>query len=161
MRIPFESLQLRMNYIKPCRGQVLTRAHDAAAAQLREEEGEVIDLTARRASPAPPAPAVPAPPAAPAAPAAPAEPAPLARALSSPLVGARAPATGLAYDPLMLKHGSVTHINYPGTQPWGGSAGKMPQPKTKACSSDNIPTFAMCALKHRGAQSMIGGGRHS
>ncbi|XP_063825987.1 histone deacetylase 4-like [Ostrinia nubilalis] len=70
------------------RKTVLTRAHDAAA-QLREEEGEVIDLTARRSEPAPP----------------PAEPAPLARALSSPLVGARAPATGLAYDPLMLKHG--------------------------------------------------------
>lgn len=81
--------------------QVLTRAHDAAAAaQLREEEGEVIDLTARRA---------PAdgsqPPAVGAVVGGATEPAPLARALSSPLVGARAPATGLAYDPLMLKHG--------------------------------------------------------
>lgn len=83
--------------------QVLTRAHDAAAAQLREEEGEVIDLTARRPLPSASDPAV-APPA-PAAPAPPSEPAPLARALSSPLVGARAPPTGLAYDPLMLKHG--------------------------------------------------------
>ena len=70
------------------RKTVLTRAHDAAAHQLREEEGEVIDLTARRPEPAPPAAA-----------------APLARALSSPLVGARPPATGLAYDALMLKHG--------------------------------------------------------
>ena len=77
---------------------MLTRAHDAAAAQLREEEGEVIDLTSRRA----PAPAPPAPPSLPAPPC---EPAPLARALSSPLVGARTPATGLAYDALMLKHG--------------------------------------------------------
>lgn len=71
--------------------QVLTRAHDAAA-QLREEEGEVIDLTSRRVEP-------------------PAAGAPLARALSSPLVGAAvgvsagAAPTGLAYDPVMLKHG--------------------------------------------------------
>lgn len=72
---------------------MLTRAHDAAAAQLREEEGEVIDLTARRAAPES-APATESPGAA-----------PLARALSSPMVGARAPATGLAYDALMLKHG--------------------------------------------------------
>lgn len=83
---------------------MLTRAHDAAAAQLREEEGEVIDLTARRA-PAAPAPGAAPPPLTGAPPAAPCEPAPLARALSSPLVGARAPATGLAYDALMLKHG--------------------------------------------------------
>lgn len=78
----------------------MTRAHDAAAAaQLREEEGEVIDLTARgrnSSSALPPAPAHP-----------PAEPAPLARALSSPLVGARTPPTGLTYDALMLKHGLV------------------------------------------------------
>lgn len=81
--------------------QVLTRAHDAAAAQLREEEGEVIDLTARRPPTSPPAPP---------ATAAPHEAAPLARALSSPLVGARAPATGLAYDALMLKHGYVHRL---------------------------------------------------
>lgn len=75
----------------------MTRAHDAAAAQLREEEGEVIDLTARNRNP----PALEAP-----FPAhAPTEPAPLARALSSPLVGARTPPTGLTYDALMLKHG--------------------------------------------------------
>ncbi|KAI8437212.1 hypothetical protein MSG28_010536 [Choristoneura fumiferana] len=74
---------------------VLTRAHDAAAAALREEEGEVIDLTARRGAPLPAAAPAPAPAAA-----------PLARALSSPLVGARPPATGLAYDALMLKHGA-------------------------------------------------------
>lgn len=84
--------------------QVLTRAHDAAAAQLREEEGEVIDLTARRAEPAL-ACAVPC-----AAADLPATAAPLARALSSPLVGARAPATGLAYDALMLKHGYVPAV---------------------------------------------------
>lgn len=85
--------------------QVLTRAHDAAAAQLREEEGEVIDLTARRVpAAAAPAPGV-TPGVPPMGPTAPCEPAPLARALSSPLVGARAPATGLAYDALMLKHG--------------------------------------------------------
>ncbi|KPJ15441.1 hypothetical protein RR48_09370 [Papilio machaon] len=90
-----------------CMWQVLTRAHDAAAAQLREEEGEVIDLTARRAAPvtsSPSAPHVGALGGAGGAGGA-AEPAPLARALSSPLVGARAPATGLAYDALMLKHG--------------------------------------------------------
>lgn len=83
---------------------MLIRAQDAAAAQLREEEGEVIDLTSRRAPPPEGAgpgtgtgtgTAV--------------EPAPLARAFSSPLVGARAPPTGLAYDPLMLKHGLVFH----------------------------------------------------
>lgn len=78
---------------------MLTRAHDAAAAQLREEEGEVIDLTSRRAEPAL------ACAGAGAEAQAPATAAPLARVLSSPLVGARAPATGLAYDALMLKHG--------------------------------------------------------
>lgn len=77
------------------RKTVLTRAHDAAAAQLREEEGEVIDLTSRR-PPSPSAPPAPGPALGAA---------PLARALSSPLVGARPPATGLAYDALMLKHG--------------------------------------------------------
>lgn len=84
------------------RKTVLTRAHDAAAAQLREEEGEVIDLTARKVDPAP---AALAPHAAHAPPEPPGAAAPLARALSSPLVGARPPATGLAYDALMLKHG--------------------------------------------------------
>ncbi|KAJ8731080.1 hypothetical protein PYW07_004244 [Mythimna separata] len=96
------------------RKTVLTRAHDAAAAQLREEEGEVIDLTARRA-PGPPGPLVgTVPPAAPApGPALACEPAPLARALSSPLVGARTPATGLAYDALMLKHGCACGAHAP------------------------------------------------
>ncbi|KAH9644939.1 hypothetical protein HF086_010147 [Spodoptera exigua] len=89
--------------------QVLTRAHDAAAAQLREEEGEVIDLTARRA-----------PAAAAATPAPPCEPAPLARALSSPLVGARTPATGLAYDALMLKHGCACGAHAPTHPEHGG-----------------------------------------
>ncbi|KAI5635197.1 histone deacetylase domain-containing protein [Phthorimaea operculella] len=88
------------------RKTVLTRAHDAAAAQLREEEGEVIDLTARRVDPAPPTPAVTA--------------APLARALSSPLVGARPPATGLAYDALMLKHGCACGANAPTHPEHGG-----------------------------------------
>ncbi|CAH0692108.1 unnamed protein product [Spodoptera exigua] len=92
------------------RKTVLTRAHDAAAAQLREEEGEVIDLTARRA-PAAAAAATPAPPC---------EPAPLARALSSPLVGARTPATGLAYDALMLKHGCACGAHAPTHPEHGG-----------------------------------------
>ncbi|XP_050670008.1 histone deacetylase 7-like isoform X2 [Leptidea sinapis] len=95
------------------RKTVLTRAHDAAAAQLREEEGEVIDLTSRR----PPAAAA----AAAAAGAAPAGgAAPLARALSSPLVGARPPPTGLAYDPLMLKHGCSCGAHAPTHPEHGG-----------------------------------------
>ncbi|CAB3227364.1 unnamed protein product [Arctia plantaginis] len=97
------------------RKTVLTRAHDAAAAQLREEEGEVIDLTARRPQPSASDTAV-----APAPPAAPSEPAPLARALSSPLVGARAPPTGLAYDPLMLKHGCACGAHAPTHPEHGG-----------------------------------------
>ncbi|CAH0398143.1 unnamed protein product [Chilo suppressalis] len=89
------------------RKTVLTRAHDAAAAQLREEEGEVIDLTARRAERADEPGPGPGPggPVAVLGPGPAVEAAPLARALSSPLVAARAPATGLAYDPIMLKHG--------------------------------------------------------
>ncbi|XP_075978419.1 histone deacetylase 4 isoform X6 [Anticarsia gemmatalis] len=111
---------------------VLTRAHDAAAAQLREEEGEVIDLTARRPQPSASDPAVPPTLAAGlAAPVPPGtataalvgtacEPAPLARALSSPLVGARAPPTGLAYDPLMLKHGCACGAHAPTHPEHGG-----------------------------------------
>ncbi|XP_047030407.1 histone deacetylase 4 isoform X4 [Helicoverpa zea] len=95
------------------RKTVLTRAHDAAAAQLREEEGEVIDLTARRAAADPPAPAAPGAPPPSALPAPACEPAPLARALSSPLVGARTPPTGLAYDALMLKHGCACGAHAP------------------------------------------------
>lgn len=90
--VPF----IRTQIVKCTFLQVLTRAHDAAAAQLREEEGEVIDLTARNRNPPSIAPSPVHPPA---------EPAPLARALSSPLVGARTPPTGLTYDALMLKHG--------------------------------------------------------
>lgn len=100
------------------RKTVLTRAHDAAAAQLREEEGEVIDLTARRPQPSASDSAVVAPPAALVP--RPAEPAPLARALSSPLVGARAPPTGLAYDPLMLKHGCACGAHAPTHPEHGG-----------------------------------------
>nr|XP_034832425.1 histone deacetylase 4 isoform X1 [Maniola hyperantus] len=100
------------------RKTVLTRAHDAAAAQLREEEGEVIDLTSRRpATEGPPVPAG-APVLAGACPAVGA--APLARALSSPLVGARAPATGLAYDALMLKHGCACGAHAPTHPEHGG-----------------------------------------
>lgn len=84
------------------RKTVLTRAHDAAV-QLREEEGEVIDLTSKRNDPP-----------------APVEPAPLTRALSSPLVGARVPATGLAYDPLMLKHGCACGQHAPTHPEHGG-----------------------------------------
>lgn len=86
---------------------MLTRAHDAATAQLREEE-EVIDLTARRAAPPNGVPS--------AAECA----APLARALSSPLVGARVPATGLAYDAVMLKHGCGCGAHAPTHPEHGG-----------------------------------------
>ncbi|XP_073956942.1 LOW QUALITY PROTEIN: histone deacetylase 4 [Choristoneura fumiferana] len=98
------------NYLRDqIRKTVLTRAHDAAAAALREEEGEVIDLTARRGAPLPAAAPAPAPAAA-----------PLARALSSPLVGARPPATGLAYDALMLKHGCLCGAHAPQHPEHGG-----------------------------------------
>lgn len=96
------------NYLRDqIRKTVLTRAHDAA--QLREEEGEVIDLTSRKNNNSntngPPTST---------------QAAPLARALSSPMVGSRSLSTGLAYDALMLKHGCACGAHAPAHPEHGG-----------------------------------------